>query len=115
LLILEEKATAYTRVFDIADNPAQRDDLDLHSKFQGAFANLLDKLYQEEIPIEDIDETLFYCWVRSLTLMPEGSHAYFGKISRNWQDIFAYVSEEYVDYLMKIIYDARKEVIVGNS
>ena len=41
---------------------------------------------------EIIEEMLFYCWVRNLTLILEAPEAYFEKINRNWLKIFDDVS-----------------------
>ena len=64
---------------------------------------------QEEI----IEEMLFYCWVRNLTIMPEDPEAYFEKIDHNWLEIFEGV-RIYAYDLMEVFYDERKETVMEN-
>ena len=110
LRLLEEKAIVFKRVFFIADNPPPQDDLDVYVKFQGDFADLLDKFSKKGILNENVEEILLYCWVRAITFMSKDSNAYFEKIDFNWPEIIEGVLE-HAYCLMKIIYNEQEENI----
>lgn len=113
LRILEEKATVFGRIYGIGNIPLRQRNLGLYAEFHNAFSDLLDKLSQEGIRDEVIEEMLLYCWVRSLAIMTEDREAFFGKIIRNWPEIFDGVSKYAAD-LMEIIYDAQEEMAKGS-